>query len=89
MYRFDKKRDRFPVDQKGFLDLREAYSNGVVNGGAPIADESYNRASPDSMLNRPDDIFAAQRQQKYVRGTLKAQAEAEAKSEASVEASAN
>lgn len=75
---FDKTRDLFPVDQFGFINIREAYSSGVVSGSAPVSSDSFNEASYDSMLNRPADVFERDRQQKYVRGVLKAQAAAEA-----------
>lgn len=75
---FDKTKDMFPVDQFGFVNVREAYATGVVSGSAPVSAESFNEASYDSMLNRADDSFARDRQQRYVRSTLKAQAAAEA-----------
>lgn len=75
---FDPKRDLFEVDQFGFVNAREAYASGVVSGDTPASAEAFNGASPDSLLPRPDDLFAGKRQQKYVRSTLKQQAEAEA-----------
>lgn len=77
MCTFDKKRDLFPVDQMGFVNLREAYASGTVSGSAPTSAEAFNEASYDSMLHRPDDAFSRDRQQKYVRSTLKAQKAAE------------
>lgn len=76
-YAFDKRFDLYPVDQIGFVNLREAYASGVVSGAAPTSSDAFNEASYDSMLNRPDDAFARDRQQKYVRSTLKAQKAAE------------
>lgn len=78
MYTFDKKRDLFPVDQMGYVNLREAYASGVVSGSAPVSADAFNEAPYDTTMNRPDDDFARMRQQKYVRSTLKAQAAAEA-----------
>ena len=77
MFTFDPKKDLYPVDQVGFVNLREAYASGVVSGSAPTSADAFNEASYDSMLNRPDDDFARDRQQKYVRSTLKAQKAAE------------
>lgn len=74
---FNKVRDLYPVDQVGFVNLREAYASGVVSGSAPASADAFNEAVPDAMLPRPDDDFARDRQQKYVRGTLKAQKAAE------------
>lgn len=86
MCTFDKKRDLYPVDQMGFVNLREAYASGVVSGSAPVSADAYNEASYDAMMNRPDDDFARDRQQKYVRSTLKAQAAAEAAAKAATAA---
>ena len=77
MYTFDKKRDLFPVDQMGYVNLREAYASGTISGSAPASSDAFNEASYDSMMHRPDDAFARDRQQKYVRSTLKAQKAAE------------
>ena len=81
MYTYNPKRDMYPVDQMGFVNVREAYASGVVSGAAPVSPEAFNEASYDSMLNRPQDDFGRDRQQKYVRATLKAQAAAEAAAE--------
>lgn len=77
-FTFNPKCDLFEVDQFGFVNLRESYASGVVSGAAPTSPDAFNEASYDSMMNRPDDAFARDRQQKYVRRTLKAQADAEA-----------
>ena len=49
MYSFDKKRDLFPVDQMGFVNLREAYASGTVSGSAPASADAFNEASYDSV----------------------------------------
>lgn len=77
MYTFDPKKDLYPVDQFGFVDLRSAYASGVVSGSAPTSADAFNEASYDALMIRPDDAFARDRQQKYVRSTLKAQKAAE------------
>lgn len=77
---FDETKDLFPVDQFGFINAREAYASGVVSGSAPVSSEAFNEASYDSMLSRADDCFARDRQQQYVRRTLRAQAAADAAS---------
>lgn len=74
---FDKKRDLFPVDQFGFINLREAYASGVVSGSAPTSADAFNEAPYDTTMSRPSDVFERDRQQKYVRSTLKAQKAAE------------
>lgn len=88
MCTFDKVRDLFPVDQFGYVNLREAYASGVVSGSAPASADAFNEASYDAMMNRPDDDFARDRQQKYVRSTLKAQKAAEDAASAAAAAAA-
>lgn len=62
--------DISPVDQVGFLDLRKAYESGVIEGNFNISDDSYNNASPDDLMHRPDDIFSGFRQRDYVKSAL-------------------
>ena len=78
---FNKECDLYEVDQFGFVNLREAYVSGVVEGSAPVSADAFNEAPYDSMMNRPDDIFAQSRQQNYVRDTLRSIAASEAPSE--------
>lgn len=70
---FDPVSDLQEVDQLGFFDLREAYASGSIPGSLNVtSDEGFNQASPDSLLHRPDDSFAARRQRDYVRAALAA-----------------
>lgn len=65
--------DIHPVDQFGFLNVREVYESGTIDGNVTIRDESFNGVvDPDALLNRPLDQFEALRQMQYVRESLKA-----------------
>lgn len=75
--KYDPKKDLYPVDQVGFLDLREVAVSGVIPGDINFHDEDFNRANPADMMHRPDDTFAALRQRDYVRSSLSAQAQTE------------
>lgn len=76
-YLFDKTKDLEPVDQVGFLNIGDAFKNGVVSGDFSFTDEEYNRASPADMMHRPDDLFASYRQRDYVKSSLTVQAQSE------------
>lgn len=71
----DLKRDREEVDQFGFVNLHDVFTNGVIDGDFNVSDESYNRIPPDCVLPRPDDYFAGVRQKKYVQESLRAASE--------------
>lgn len=73
---FDPKYDRSEVDQFGFLDLCDAYANGSVPGSVDFSSSEFNGMTPDDVMSRPDDKFAALRQRSYVQNTLKAAAAA-------------
>lgn len=74
---FNKNKDLSPVDQVGFLNLADVYTSGVIPGDFNFTDEEYNRASPDDLMHRPDDVFAGYRQREFVRSSLSAQAKTE------------
>lgn len=78
---YDKSKDLMPVDQIGFLDLREAFVSGSISGDFNISDEAYNNASPEDMMHRPDDLFAGYRQRDFVKGALAAQSKTDAVTE--------
>lgn len=81
---FDPKVDLQPVDQFGFVNLRQAYDKGVVPGNVGFSDESFNGMLPDDVMKRPHDVFERYRQGQYVKGVLSARArEAQSKTEPS------
>lgn len=70
---FNKLRDIQEVDQFGFLDLNAAMaSNSVPSDLAQLGSESYNEASPDSLMHRPKDVFEGMRQRDYVKNAVSA-----------------
>lgn len=70
---FDPVKDRHEVDQFGFINLREAYEHGTVNGAVSFDAEKFNGVSDAStLMNRPRDVFEAMRQSEYVKSVLKA-----------------
>lgn len=84
--RFDPKVDLQPVDQFGFINLREAFDKGVIPGSVDFTEESFNGMLPDDVMRRPHDLFDRYRQADYVKGVLSARArEARTKSEPSSE----
>lgn len=59
--------DRYEVSQFGYIDLRVASRDGVVNGDLDGQDLKLNGIDePESILGRPDDIFKAYRMKDYV-----------------------
>lgn len=72
-FKFDPSRDRKQVDPFGFFDLREAYINGSVPADVSLNDEVFNGVQdPSALLDRPKDMFEAQRQAAYVKESLQA-----------------
>lgn len=82
---YDPKCDLHEVDQFGFLNLRDVYENGAVDGAMTFEAEKYNGVSdPSLLLSRPKDQFEALRQTSYVNSVLKSVKSAE--TDSSVEA---
>lgn len=77
--------DLEPVDQFGFVDVRAAYANGVVEGNVNIEQASFNGVDdPSTIMDRPRDIFESYRQADYVKSAVSA-AETESKAATSGE----
>lgn len=71
--KYNPASDLEPVDQFGFVDVRAAYANGVVDGNVTIEQSSFNGVDdPDTIMNRPRDIFESYRQADYVKSAVKA-----------------
>lgn len=76
---YDPKCDLHEVEQFGFLNLRDVYENGAVDGAMTFEAEKYNGVSdPSLLLRRPQDQFEALRQSSYVSSVLKSVKSAEA-----------
>lgn len=57
---FNSERDLQAVEQFGFLDLKDAFVNGVVETDLASTDIDYNGIEdPDAVLGRPRDVFDA------------------------------
>lgn len=70
---FDKERDLKEVDQFGYINLRDAFENGAVEGAVSFDMEKYNGISDASVLmHRPQDVFEATRQSDFVKSVLRA-----------------
>lgn len=64
---FDSSCDVSEVDQFGFLDLRQSFLTGTVEGSlAPTDDNCNGIEDPGSLLNAPKDQFEAIRQAQAV-----------------------
>lgn len=67
-YTFDPIKDIAPVDQVGFVDLRDAFVNHSIPGDLTVKSEDYNGVDdPSSLLGRPSDVFDAYRKAQYVK----------------------
>lgn len=78
------------VDQFGWLDLRQAFLTGTVEGSLAPEDASYNGIEdPSSLLGAPKDTFEAIRQATAVaKASSKSAASAAAPTEGGVASSA-
>lgn len=57
---FDPVRDLAPVDQFGFIELKDALAESVVPSQMPESDSDYNGIDePDKVIGKPRDIFEA------------------------------
>lgn len=69
--------DRQEVDQFGFVNLNEAFENGIIPANAGMTDESFNGvAAPGILLPRSQDVFEALRKTNYVQSVLRNKAAA-------------
>lgn len=78
-YGYDPVKDIAPVDQLGFVDLRNAFVNNTIPGDLACSDESFNGVEdPSSLLGKSSDVFDAYRKASYVRGAEASAAAAKA-----------
>lgn len=87
---FNPEVDLQEVDQFGFINLNEAYANGIIPSDLDFTDESFNGVqNPGTLISRSQDVFDGLRKAEYVRRTLdKLSAEERERVERSVEKSA-
>lgn len=75
-FAFDPVKDIAPVDQFGFIDLKNALSTGVVPSQLPDSDSDYNGIeNPEAVLGKPRDIFEAMDAQKEYESAASAASE--------------
>lgn len=86
-YTYDPVKDIAPVDQFGFVDLRDAFEHSCIPGDLSVNVEDYNGVDdPSSLLGRSSDVFEAYRKAEYVKSAESAaKAKAEAASSAETE----
>lgn len=73
---FDATKDIHDVDNFGYINLAEAYANGVVDSDINDIDVSYNEIDdPSSIIGKPRDIFETYSMMDYVKehGSKKAE----------------
>lgn len=79
---YNPLRDLNPVDQVGFVDLRDAYVNHSLPGNLSVTLEDYNGVDdPSSLIGCSRDVFEAYRKAQYVK--LRENAEAAKAADAS------
>lgn len=62
---FDPVRDIAPVEQFGFIELKDALANSIVPSQMPDSETDYNGIDePDKVIGKPRDIFEAMDAQK-------------------------
>lgn len=62
---FDPVRDIAPVEQFGFIELKDALANSIVPSQMSESETDYNGIDePDKILGKPRDIFEAMDAQK-------------------------
>lgn len=72
---YDPVRDKQPVDQFGFIDLKSAMVTSVVPTQMPGAETDYNGIDdPSKVLGKPHDIFEAMDTQKALEAAAASEA---------------
>lgn len=83
---YNPTKDNSPVDQVGFVNLRDAYVNSVIPGDLSVDVSEFNGVDePGSLLGRSHDVFEAIRKGQSVQKASAAAAEAAAASSAETE----
>lgn len=62
---YNPVRDLAPVEQFGFIELKDALANSIVPSQMPESETDYNGIDePDKVLGKPHDIFEVMDAQK-------------------------
>lgn len=55
---YNRKKDLHPVEQLGFVDLRESFVNGVIPADVSSDTLEFNGVEdPDTIMHRGSDVF--------------------------------
>lgn len=77
--KFNPKRDVAPVEQDGYVDLVQAFKDGVIPSGVNVGDsEELPCKESDSLLPPPGDVFEQIQQVHSVRSASESIEPAEA-----------
>lgn len=64
---FNPKRDKTPVSQTGYIDLKSAMVNNAIPTEVAETEEQYNGIEdPASILGKPSDVFEAMEMQAHI-----------------------
>lgn len=64
---FNPRRDKTPVSQVGFVDLKVAMVNNTIPPQDGFSESEYNGIEdPQSILGKPRDVFEALEMQKHI-----------------------
>lgn len=75
---YNPVRDLAPVEQFGFIELKDALANSIVPSQMPESETDYNGIDePDKVLGKPRDIFEAMDAQKAAEQLAASQGEKE------------
>lgn len=78
---YDPVRDLAPVDQFGFIELKNALESSVVPSQMPGSETDYNGIDdPEKILGTPRDVFEAIEAQKAYEAALASSASSQAES---------
>lgn len=73
---FDPVKDKTPVSDTGYVDLKSAFVNNAIPSQVAGTEEDYNGIDdPSSILGKPSDVFEALEMESYVKETGKSQSE--------------
>lgn len=75
---YDPVRDIAPVEQFGFIELKDALATSIVPSQMPESETDYNGIEdPEKVLGKPSDIFEAMDAQKVAEQLAASQGEKE------------
>lgn len=67
---FDELKDIHEVSQTGSINLKTAYSEGVIPADMDDVDDRFNSIESDSVLGKPTDTFDYERMSSKIKETM-------------------